>query len=406
MRKWMMFTLALSLVIASGCAKTDPAANTQAEQEEAVPVQVTAVQKGNVADEAGISGKLSPNLEVKVAPKVAGKIMTLPVQMGQQVSKGQVLYTLDQTDLKNAVEQAEAAYQSAVAGLNQSTTTVQQSIEQSHNSLTQAEQALKDAKTNEQRMSELFQAGAVASKQLEEAQTALKNAQVTYDNAQLNLTNAEKKTSIQVSQASVNQAKVALQTARENLGNSTVTSPISGIVAAVDAQIGEMASPQMAVVTVVDIGTLIAKVNLAENEITKVKVGDTVDIEIPTMGKNIKASVRSISPVMNQQVKAYPVEIEISNDKHELKADLVINVRLEGAKEQKEALIVPRKSVIEEQGKKFIYKIEGDTAKKVEITTGNETSDKIEIKTGLNEGDKIVEAGQTLLSDGAKVTIQ
>jgi len=406
MRKWMMITLALSLVIASGCAKTDPAASTQVEQEEAVPVQVTTVQKGNVADEAGISGKLSPNVEVKVAPKVAGKIMTLPVKMGQQVSKGQVLYTLDQTDLKNALEQAEAAYQSAVAGLNQSTTSVEQSIEQARNGLTQAEQALQDAKTNEQRMSELFQAGAVASKQLEEAQTALKNAQVAYDNAQLNLTNAEKKTAIQVSQASVNQAKVSLQTARENLGNSTVTSPISGIVAAVDAQIGEMASPQMSVVTVVDIGTLIAKVNLAENEITKVKVGDTVDVEIPTIGKNIKASVRSISPVMDQQVKAYPVEIAIPNDKQELKADLVINVRLEGEKGQKEALVVPRKSVIEEQGKKFIYKIEGEIAKKVEITTGNETSDKIEIKTGLNEGEKIVEAGQTLLSDGAKVTIQ
>lgn len=148
------------------------------------------------------------------------------------------------------------------------------------------------------------------------------------------------------------------------------------------------------------------KANLSEQDITKVKVGTAVKVNIPILGKEVEAKVSAVSPVMNSQLKAYPIEISIPNPSNELKADMVVNVTFAGQVSGKEEeLIVPRKAVFEREGKKFVFRIEDEVAKQVEVTTGEETSDQIVIKSGLAEGDKVVVKGQTLLQDGKKVSI-
>ncbi|WP_200758228.1 hypothetical protein [Effusibacillus dendaii] len=82
---------------------------------------------------------------------------------------------------------------------------------------------------------------------------------MAYANARVSLENAEKRTSVDVSEASVDQSSVAVQTARDQLANATVISPFSGIVAAVNGEVGEMVSPQVSVVTVVDVQSLKAE---------------------------------------------------------------------------------------------------------------------------------------------------
>jgi HlyD family secretion protein len=397
--------LLLSVVIVlAGCTGQQAPVET-AEQNKPVPVQVDTVKKGSVATRTGVTGKLAPNQEVALTPKVSGKIVQLNVALGQQVQKGQVLFSLDKNDLMNSVRQAEAQYQVALANLKQSDANAAQSLQQAKNGLTQAEQGLKDAQRNEQRMAELFNQGAISAQQYEQAKTALTNAQTAYENAKQALATAQQRTGVAVMEASVEQARVALQNAREQLANTTVTSPISGYVAAVNGAVGEMASPQQPVVTVVNTNPLIVKANLSEAEISSVKQGEKVTVSLPALNKDLVGTVKAVSPVMDPTLRAYPVEISLSNPDNQLKADMVVNVKF-GQEQTSSALIVPRKAVFDENGKRFVYKLEGTIAKKVEVTTGEESSDLIEVKTGLADGDKIVVKGQTLLTDGATVEIQ
>ncbi len=398
--------LILSAAVAlSGCSPQQAAAPQQADTGAPTPVQVETVKPGSVTNQAGISGKLAPNTEVKVSPKASGKIQSLNVTLGQRVTKGQVLFTLDQTDLANSVKQAEAAYQVALANLNQSGTNSSQGLAQAKSNLVQAEQALADAKRNAERMRQLYAQGAISSQQLEQANTALTNAETAYANAQTALAAAEKMPTVGVSEASVNQARVALQNAREQLANATVRAPISGYVSQVSGAVGEMASPQAPVVVIVSIDPLKVKVNLSEQEITTVKPGTKVTIELPALQKQVEASVTATSPVMDPQLKAYPVEISIPNPDRTLKPDMVVNVKFRD-QANRQSLVVSRKAVFDEDGKRYVYKLTGDTVKKVEVATGEESSDLIEITKGLAKGDKVVVRGQTLLQDGAKVTVQ
>ncbi|WP_339167989.1 efflux RND transporter periplasmic adaptor subunit [Brevibacillus sp. FSL L8-0520] len=402
----IILALSVALLVA-GCSQPEAAApsDTQAE-EAATPVQIEQVKKGVVSSEAGISAKLAPSEEIQISPKVSGKITSLPVKLGQPVKKGEVLFKLDETDLANTVAQQEAAYKVALANLKQSGSSTDQSLVQAQNSLKQAEQALTDAQLNQQRMKQLFDQGAISSQQFEQANTSLMNAQTAHENAKQTLETTKQKTTLQVSEATVNQAAVALQNAREQLANAVVTAPISGFVSSVNGAVGQIASQGTPVVVIVNTNPLLVKANLSEQDITKVKVGTAVKVNIPILGKEVEAKVSAVSPVMNSQLKAYPIEISIPNPSNELKADMVVNVTFAGQVSGKEEeLIVPRKAVFEREGKKFVFRIEDEVAKQVEVTTGEETSDQIVIKSGLAEGDKVVVKGQTLLQDGKKVSI-
>ncbi|WP_134700734.1 efflux RND transporter periplasmic adaptor subunit [Ammoniphilus sp. YIM 78166] len=422
--------LAVSVAL-TACTKTEPVIQTAEEQ--VVPVQVEKVVEGSIEVRASITGKLSPDEAVDVSAKVSGKIQKIHVSMGQFVQQGDVLFTLDQTDLVNSVKQAEAAYRAAVAGLKQTESNAVQGIEQAEsavtqykNAITQAqiavtqqEQALQDALTAEQRTRQLHTAGAVSNAELERVETALKNTQLALENARTTLENtqsnyenatrslerANNKIAVEVGKASVDQSRVALENARSQLANATVTAPISGLVSIVHGSTGQIVGPQVPVISMARMNPVKVKTNVSEQELTKIQVGSDVNVEIPSLNQQIAAKVTAVSPFMNNDVKAYPVEMSIPNPNHELKADMVVHVRFGSGSGDKLALI-PRKALIEEQGKRYVYKLDEDRVAKVEVVTGTETSDQIEIKEGLRVGDQVVVKGQTLLVDGVKVEIQ
>ncbi|MFS0557810.1 efflux RND transporter periplasmic adaptor subunit [Brevibacillus sp. 179-C9.3 HS] len=396
----------LAFTLITGCASQEDAATTAAVPEDTVtPVQVATVAHGVVTSESGLTAKLAPSEEVQMSPVSSGKIASLPVKLGQPVTKGQILFTIDTSELSNSVREQEAALRVAKANLTQSGSTADQDLVEAQNDLTEKERALADAKLNQQRNQQLFAEGAVAADKMEEANSNLAKAQIAYDNAKQKLQSAKQKTNVQVSAASVNESEVRLQKAREQLGNATVLSPIDGFVSSVTGAVGQMAGSQ-AVVTVVKTNPLVVKANLSEADVTKVKIGTVVKVKVESTGKTIDAKVTAISPVMDSQLKSYPVEITIPNPSNELKSDMVVSVTFPQSTNTAKALVVPRKAVFDREGKQYVFKLEGETAKQVEVTTGNSTSELIEVMSGVADGEKVVVKGQTLLTDGGKVSIQ
>ncbi len=405
-RKKARIGLLLAMLLAvGGCSGQVAQVPPKQEEGKVVPVQIDTVKRGSVGTRAGVTGKLAPSEEVAVTPKISGKINQIQVKLGQKVQAGAVLFTLDQSDLNRAVKQAQAAYELSVASLRQSASNTGESLQQARSGLVSSEQRLQDARRDFERISQLFGQGAVAAQQLEQAKAALVNAQSAYDNAKQTLATAQQKTGVAVTEASVEQARVALENAREELAHAVITAPISGTISQVHGSAGEMASAQSAVVTIVNTDPLIAKANLSEQDVSTVKKGDVVTITLTALEKDLKGTVTAISPVMNQDLRAYPVEISLANPEAILKADMVVNIQF-GLQQSANALVVSRKAVFEENGKQYVYRITDKTAKKVEVKTGAQTSDSIELVEGVQEGDRIVVRGQTLLRDGATVQIQ
>lgn len=213
--------LLLGTVVLAGCSNAEDAG-----QEMVVPVKVNQAQQGVIGQGKIYTGTVTPSETVNIVPKMGGKVVELPVDIGSEVTKGQVLFKLEDKDLRNNVAKAKAAAaaaaagvnsaqashestmvqansgvvssksgviqsQSAInqaqAGINQANTAVEQAtngISTAANTVKQTQQALTDARTNLTRIQSLFDQSAVTQAQLEQAKSAVVNAESAYSNAQ------------------------------------------------------------------------------------------------------------------------------------------------------------------------------------------------------------------------------
>ncbi|KAF6587310.1 efflux RND transporter periplasmic adaptor subunit [Paenibacillus sp. EKM211P] len=436
-------TLLLSVALA-GCGGGEaPAA--PASVQKAIPVQVAKVTKGSIKDSTGIIGSFAPKETAQVSPKISGKIQSINLTVGQKVSKGDTLFTIDQKDIQDSIKQSQESYQVALANLKQAESGAEQSVQQSESSVDQAKSALvqqdnsitqaqtslidaqnsvRDAQNTLNRNQQLFSAGALSQAELEQsqiayrkAQTAVENAQIalhnaqtskesaqtTYNNALKSLRLAQQKTGIDVARASVNQAKASLDTARSQLVDAVVKAPISGTISVVTGVQGQMVSAQSAVVTIANTNPIIAKVNVSESELLKMQVGSSVTVGVDSLGKRIEARVSAVNPVMDNDLKAYPVEISVPNGSGELKSGMVVTVYMKS--EAPKNILVAQDAITEQAGKKYAFVVEGTAAKRVEVQTGQESAKQVEITKGLTEGQNVVVKGVSLLSDGAKINV-
>ncbi|URJ43449.1 efflux RND transporter periplasmic adaptor subunit [Paenibacillus polymyxa] len=436
-------TLLLSVALA-GCGGGEaPAATTTAQQ--AIPVQIAKVVKGSINDSTGIIGSFAPKETAQVSPKISGKIQSINLTVGQKVNKGDTLFTIDQKDLQDSIKQSQESYQVALANLKQAESGAAQSVQQAESSVDQAKSALvqqdntitqaqtslvdaqssvRDAQNTLNRNQQLFSAGALSQSELEQSQiahrralTAVENAQITlhnaqtskesaqttYSNAQKSLRLAQQKTGIDVARASVNQAKSSLDTARSQLVDTVVKAPISGTISVVTGTQGQMVSAQSAVATIANTNPIIAKVNVSESELLKMQVGSSVTVGVDSLNKRIEAKVSAINPVMDNDLKAYPVEISVPNGSGELKSGMVVTVYMKS--EAPKNILVSQDAITEQAGKKYAYVVEGTVAKRVEVQTGQESAKQIEVTKGLAEGQNVVVKGVSLLTDGAKINV-
>ncbi|MEK5506657.1 efflux RND transporter periplasmic adaptor subunit [Paenibacillus sp. FSL P4-0113] len=436
-------TLLLSVALA-GCGGGEaPAASTTAQQ--AIPVQVAKVAKGSINDSTGIIGSFAPKETAQVSPKISGKIQSINLTVGQKVNKGDTLFTIDQKDLQDSIKQSQESYQVALANLKQAESGAAQSVQQAESSVDQAKSALvqqdntitqaqtslvdaqssvRDAQNTLNRNQQLFSAGALSQSELEQSQiahrralTAVENAQITlhnaqtskqsaqttYSNAQKSLRLAQQKTGIDVARASVNQAKSSLDTARSQLVDTVVKAPISGTISVVTGTQGQMVSAQSAVATIANTNPIIAKVNVSESELLKMQVGSSVTVGVDSLNKRIEAKVSAVNPVMDNDLKAYPVEVSVPNGSGELKSGMVVTVYMKS--EAPKNILVSQDAITEQAGKKYAYVVEGTVAKRVEVQTGQESAKQVEVTKGLAEGQNVVVKGVSLLTDGAKINV-
>lgn len=447
-KKSTVSVLAAVLVLSvglAGCSGGTAPATATATQETAVSVEVGKVTRGSIEEQEGVVGSFAPNKTVQVAPKTGGTINNINLKIGQMVSKGQVLFTLDQKDIQDNIKQTQESYNVALANLKQAESGSEQSIHQAEsgvdqakaalvqqqnsinqnrNSIKDAENSFRNAQNNLNRTQQLFAAGAVSKTELEQAQTtatqtqnALNNAKLTLGNAQSSVESAQtsyqnalksldlarKGAGIDVARANVEQARTALDTARSKLTDATVHAPIAGTISEVNGNVGQIVSSQSSVVTIANTNPILVKVNLSESEVMKIKTGTSVAVGIPALNKRINAKVTAVNSVMDPNLKAYAVEITVENSSTTFKSGMVANVYIQS--DAAKGLLVPQSAVSEKAGEKFVYIVEGTVAKQVKVQTGAASVKQVEVTSGLAEGQQIVVKGTSMLTDGAKVTI-
>lgn len=335
-------------------------------------VELGTVKRGDVAAHLTVVGNLIGLQTVDVAPRTNGRLLTVSVQMGDPVRRGQVIGKIEDREIVEQVSQAEASQQVSKATIRQ------------------READLNVAKLNFERSKNLFERQLLAKQALDDAESRFLAA-----DAQIDLAKAQ-----------LAQAEARLQELRINLQNTVVTSPVDGYVGKRNVDPGAMVSQNTPIASVVDISKLKMVVNVVEKDIRLVTVGDSGDVDVDAYpGEKFHGRIARVAPVLDPATRTATMEIEIANNDKRLKPGMYARVSLT-VEERKNTLVAPKNAVIDFESKRGVWMANEDNrAKFVPVELGIEDTDRIEIASGLKEGDQIVTTGATAVRNNDQLVI-
>jgi RND family efflux transporter MFP subunit len=349
----------------SGCGK-----NAAVVKESALAVSVTGARMQDIVQNVSYPGIVHGKNEVNIMPKVSARVTAIYLQPGDQVKTGQTIMTLDSSDFNAAIRQAQAAVEQAEAGKRVN------------------EVQLEAARTNYERMQKLFESGAISSSALESAKSA-------YDSLNAG-----------TSDATVASARAGLATAQEALDKCNITSPINGVLGAVNLNLGDVASPLIVAAIVTDSAALEIEVMVNENDVSYIKEGSQVDILINAAGTaKIQGKVQSVATVADPSKRNFAVRVALPNQDGKIRSGMFAELTIDTVSKQN-VLCLPVNAVIPKGGSAMVYTVDkNQKARPLDVKTGIKNDSYIEITQGLKAGQQVITKGNTLVSDGTLVRV-
>jgi RND family efflux transporter MFP subunit len=328
------------------CLITTSCSNTETVKEKtAIDVKVLSTQKTEVFTGQSFSGTIEESSASTISFSVGGTVKTIDVSPGQRIAKGQLIATLDPTQVQSAFDAAEAT-------LNQ-------------------------AKDAYDRLAKLHDNNSLPEIQWVEVESKLKQAQSAYD------------------------------ISRKNLKDTRLYAPFSGYVKDKSVEVGTNVVPGMPVIDLVTIDNVKVCISVPETEISKISIGNDVNIQVPALENRIfvgKINEKGVSA--NSLSRSYEVKAVVRNSDNSLLPGMLCTLFWTGDGGNESAILVPTNVVqLDNSNRNFVWVAADGKAVKKYVELGQFAGDKVIVVSGLSEGDNLIVEGQQKVSDSMKVNI-
>lgn len=314
-----------------------------------VPVNIEKLKTRDISERTVFSGKIIPNQEVILVPKMPGKVESLNVEVGDMVDSGQTIFTLDDSDIRRQINQAQQALDSAKAGLDQ------------------------------------------AREQKRQAE----NTPGVPPGSGPSLSGV---------QAQVDQAQMAYDQATAGLEDTRINSPVEGVVSQVNINEGGLASNAQPSVVVLDVSELFVEIDIPEKIVSQLTEGQDVNIDISSVNKMSEGVIQTISPSPDERTKLYKAKILMDEVPEEVKVGMFVRASFD-INFKEDIIAVKNEVIIEEDDENYVFVVEKGRAVKTLVELGIESGDYVEIVEGLKKGQEIIVRGQDYIDDGSKLKV-
>ena len=347
-----------------------------------VAVQVKTVIAGTIATENKVSGQISADNESMILIASPAKCTAVYKDAGDQVQAGEKICTLDLGSTLSSYNAARISYQSAVQSY------------QDQKAILDKQVAL--ASDNVSNTKALFEIGAASQLEVDQAELNYQNA-VAGRNSALSQLEA----GMQNAKSGVEQ----LDTALENVDpNGNVLAPQSGTLVTMNATEGSYISNSMPLIVIDGAEQMKVTASVSEALVPKISAGDSADVTVDAANQKFTAVVRSVERAANMQTKLYNVVLTVPADVTGLLSGMFADVTFH-TDVAEQTIVVPTEAIRTSNGVQYVYVVEEDTARYIEVTTGLVGSGVTEVTSGLTEGQQLVTVGQAYLADGDPVRV-
>src|SRR5438046_2751603 len=336
------------------------------------------------------SGYVTPRRRATIAAKITGRVTGVFFDEGTRVAEGQLIATLDDSDVKRALDSAKADRDAAAAAI------------------ADYEVQLRNAKITLHRAEQLQKAGV-------QTQEAL-------DNATTNADSLKAKNELAKQQVAAAESRIAV--AQQAVDNCTIRAPFAGIVVSKDAQVGEMVSPISAgggftrtgIATIVDMKSNEIEVDVNESYIARVKEGQLVKATLDAFPNDpYDAKVRTVIPTADRQKATVKVRISFLKLDDKILPDMGVKVAFleeekpvaKGKQKGPEAVaFIPKSAVRSDSSASFVYLLHDGKVERRAVSLGTDRGTEVAVLAGVTPGDSVVVKGPESLHDGDKVEIR
>jgi len=359
------------------------------------PTKLAKVERGDLAKSVVATGKVQPISKVEVKSKASGIVKKLLVDAGDRVKKGQVLCELDKEEIAAQVNSSKAQLQASESNEKAAEADLERAkVDAAGPDIPMLQRAYERAKG-------MAKEGVVSQSALDDAQKNYELAVNKRDVARAQLT--VNKAKLMQAHAQVQQQKANLEQLEEQYRNSTIISPIDGVVLSRDVEIGDavssilvLGSSATLVETLGDTSEVYVKGKVDESDIGKVYLGQPARIKVESFkDKTFNGKVTKIAPmgVEKDNVTTFEVRASINNPGGELKANMTANAEVI-LEEHKNVLQIPEGALIYDKDKKASVEVPDPSGKegkrKAAVNIGISNGAKTEVLSGLKEGDQVV----------------
>ncbi len=336
--KVLTLTVLASAIGLSGCSQEEDSA-VKTESQQTIEATIGTVELGTVPMLAVVPGAVVPDQKAQISSRLIGYIKDLNVKVGQKVKRGELLFSIDSTDVKSQISQAQAAYQQAVA-------------------------ALKDAKLDNDRFTKLFKEDSVSKQQFDKIK-------LQYSVAQENLA----------------AAKSGLDQAKSQLSYANVRAPFTGVIVEKLAEAGGLASPGQPIVVIENLQSVSVQTEVAGELFAVLRAGDSASVLIDGQPEALTGTIYTLVSAANPKTRTHTVKLSlpaISN------VNSGTFARVSFKRGERQTIMVPSTAIVVRAGIPGVFVVSEGKAYFSMVRPGMSMNGQTEIQAGLNLGERIV----------------
>lgn len=328
------------LLVVMGLAGCEQETEDMAKKtERVIQADVTTVTLGTVPLTAVVPGNVVPDQKAQIASRLMGYIKNLNVEVGQKVTRGDLLFSIDSGDIKSQIAQANSGYQQALA-------------------------SLKDARLDFERFTRLYKDDSVSKQQ--------------YDKIRLQFS---------VAQENLAAAKSALSQAKSQLNYANVKAPFDGVIVQKLAVAGSLAAPGNPIVVMENLKSLSVQTQVSADLYAVLRLDDTAEVLIDGIKKPFIGTIYTLVSAADPKTRSHTVKLSLP-DVNDVNSGTFARVSFKSGERQ--TMMLPKTAIVNRAGIEGVFVVENGKAFFSMVRTGREIGDKVEIQSGVALGEQVV----------------
>ncbi|WP_110113378.1 efflux RND transporter periplasmic adaptor subunit [Bacillus sp. CGMCC 1.16541] len=386
--------IAAALLLLTACAPKE--ITTQDTKNNDIVVNTKQVEKSNLVNTTELSGVAMPDKQVPIVAPTPLEVEKVHVSIGDEVSKGDLLVSLDASNATkqlNEAKQAQSDINKAVKEAESAT-----SSNTNSNELDKLQSELNESMKKSEALLEGTQTGAVTPLDLMQSSldVTLKQAQIAQQSLKQLIPTPDMLPQLKQQQQQANQA---VAQAEELVKATRLTAPISGTVAEIGIVEGGIAAPNVPVVTVVDQRDIAATFQVNSYQVSQLKSGNNATVTFDGVDQEFPSKIQTVSPTADPQTSLFTVKVPVSNPQNVIKGGMKATAMVT-IDSITDALVVPKEAILYEESEPYVFIAKDNRVTRTPISLGFASGDVYQVVEGLAEKDVIVTDGKERLKDG------